>query len=804
MQVALIGGTKVEQIQAAVQKSFKSNVVVLICYQYLQELYVGISQGESFERVVITETMFMENDEMLSPSEVRAMMEKFADYLVSLPYEMEFVFILTDNTLAEIVEEEMYNYYAKLKIVRLTGKYTVKLIEEVCTNDLIHIKDEWGRISNTKVDTSQAVTPATSPEDVAEYENDYTEERRVDLGDNMDANAPQDDYRAEDVFPYADTTTYSEGEYEEEVYQEEALPGEDTPPIETPTFYPPKEEPKKSKKTKHNGFDFPFGKKTKKGNKANDKGNPKPFVADEMVYTPDETYQPDQVVTDSPLLTKETLDSSASDMYLDKPSEPIYYPAENTVENKPSLNVGTSANPQENVDQEEMSDTENEPTSIVQDEYPAYTNPFAADMYMQPNQEVTSFETETPIQEENEPFTEDTMTPNHDVSETFGDDFYTQAATQEPTTENTAPTPSVIPSEPVQQPIGSKLTKPSKNKGKLGDLFNKKNTPTVPIPTPTQVPMDISTDTDDTFSSDLYSQGGVDLTQATNLNATELKNMQTMLAKLSSRKASFVFSGLPNTGSTTLAYNTATLLSQLGFSVLLVDCDAYYHAMSYVKKDIYNIVHTSRDTSSNLVQAINNPTATPSLTHVIGQGLHLLTLGLDQDATSLNTLVDKQRFTRFSGIVKSNYHFVVYDLPFTVLTGIGEELAFNCDALMLTCDANTQGLMKLMSVLGNIENDELRVVLFTKVKIILNKYFKNTVFFGKKTNNQEDIFKCLDTIATQITGETGDYLFRDLNVISCIDYNPQFANAVYTNQSLVKENLIKQTLYALLNSIIIS
>lgn len=367
-------------------------------------------------------------------------------------------------------------------------------------------------------------------------------------------------------------------------------------------------------------------------------------------------------------------------------------------------------------------------------------------------------------------------------------------------------------SQDAPQQQEEKPTAPTKNKESFFNLGKKKIGKALKkhlaapnqqsIPQQQQQPQTYPDSTTNVFDQDLYNTNEDDSMQKSKLSNKEFKQLQTMLGKLSDRRATYIFTGTPNSGTSTMAYGIAELLSRQGYNVLLVDCDTHNRAMSYITKDLYTMVHNTSESSSNLFAAIGSPLTTTAVTHIVSQGFHVLTMGLDQDTKPLNQVIDPIKFQRFTGIAREHYHFIIYDMPYDILMTLGVEIAFISDGIIMTTESNTNGLIKLMNYLANIENPEVRALMFTKVRVLLNKYVKGTSYFGKKTQKQRDIFRQLDCIVEDLTGMEAEYRFVDLTVLSCVNYNTKLTNQWFTDFTPCKDSEIENTLINILNNMV--
>jgi len=236
------------------------------------------------------------------------------------------------------------------------------------------------------------------------------------------------------------------------------------------------------------------------------------------------------------------------------------------------------------------------------------------------------------------------------------------------------------------------------------------------------------------------------------------------------RRSSIVFTGTPNSGTSTLAFNVARSIAQMGFNVLLVDCDGVNRPMAQMNREMFDIVHTTDETSINLLKAIGDPMNISMYTHIVSQGLHVLTMGLNHSSCSINEKVDKQKFTRFAGMVRETYSIVIYDMPFDVLMGVGSEVGFISDKLVVNTEENANGIMRLINLITNINNDDMIGLIINKSKVVLNKSLGRNIYFGKRVRDTNQLLDMMDEVAVSLGVDMYNHRLMDLSIVSKLNY----------------------------------
>ncbi|MBR1453265.1 MAG: hypothetical protein IJ593_01270 [Lachnospiraceae bacterium] len=267
-------------------------------------------------------------------------------------------------------------------------------------------------------------------------------------------------------------------------------------------------------------------------------------------------------------------------------------------------------------------------------------------------------------------------------------------------------------------------------------------------------------DPDNYNDSDDYSNAKV---QKYDLNKSQVKNV---LSTFASRGTSIMIAGFGGTGASTVAFNIANTICNLGFSVLLVDLDTNNKAQSYISKDSYNSMRTG---DSNCISAVNEVDANTYVS-VVRHGFHLLSNGMCTDSKDASEAFKADKLSRFNSLTKSSYNFVIYDAQFSDITGGLANLTYNCDDLILVSDASNWGISKTLLGICNIDNAEVISFIFNRAKILLNKRRNIKSILGYKAKTAADILKSMDKKLVELEGNNIGYSFKKMRVCGEIPY----------------------------------
>ena len=241
-------------------------------------------------------------------------------------------------------------------------------------------------------------------------------------------------------------------------------------------------------------------------------------------------------------------------------------------------------------------------------------------------------------------------------------------------------------------------------------------------------------------------------------------------------RSNIVVTGCCGCGNSTVAYNLAVVLAKLGFKTLIVDFDTVDRSLSYIGSDSYEALGLE---SMSLESAINQGVRLGSAIRGVRKGLYAIGLGAAVDAYSFEETVKVENIAKFMSDAKTQFEFVVYDIPLYTSLGKCTTAVSICDRLLLTSGANTSDIMKTITALTNIEDDTLLRMMFTKSTPVFTKMKQGGLVLGRKTTSEKDIVKHADAIIQWLAGEDIGVHFSDMNKAVSIKYDEKYDECWY-------------------------
>lgn len=758
MRVLIACGRGMKAISTEMDRRFKNGTIKFDYVKKMEEVNNVLASQLGIERVIITSESFTDG-RVVVEEELREQLIRLSNTLAD--YNTSVVFVISSDEMGPVIEEELFNYGDRVRIVKHSASYTVKLFERLTLTDISKIENSYESNSLTSIEDVSTV-------EVEESSGDIFEQIDNSLDDYFNLDSEEDE--EEDYFDL-------DGEDEEEEYNYE-------------------------EQENSSGIAF---------EQISDYGN---------IYTPSfESSAAPLINQDSEY---ETIEEELEDIEkLDENREEIEpIPIEeedefNSMTDEIDMDseevVGKFEGDVQDEVQEEIEETQEEVQEEVREE-----------VQEEVREEVREYFKEF-IETQNEVLdTQENTNVSSDILGVFNENMYsTIEDTEESVEKQTENNETQVVNKEAE-----KVVEQTKKVGFLSKLFGKKDKNKVtelPVVKPdksdeenngprvryedeyshTHKDLVSSLDGNTDFNDSMYSSNnGTDLDIREAMTQKELDEITELLGKLSNRHANYVFTGTRCSGATSIAYNVSAILSNLGFSVLYVDCDTEYRPLSYITKDLFNMVHVNEETSASYLKAVGSPINIENYVHIVMPGLHTITMGLEQDTTHINKIVDKQKFRRFSGMVRDRYDFVIYDMPFEFLISTGLETAFVSDNIVTVVEANTKGLMELLVKFGNIENEDARMLLFSKASILMNKYSKNTLYFGKRFKKQESLLEQLDNIGEEITGAEADFRFVNMKCLGVFPYVEGMDNCWFTNDIAVADKTINQHMLNIIKAMV--
>ena len=244
------------------------------------------------------------------------------------------------------------------------------------------------------------------------------------------------------------------------------------------------------------------------------------------------------------------------------------------------------------------------------------------------------------------------------------------------------------------------------------------------------------------------------------------KQLASLLAVFASRGNSIVVTGCGGCGTSTIAYNLANVVSNIGYTALLVDLDTAHRAQSYISRDNYMCIDPE---STGLLAAINSTSEISNYIGIPKPQLHLLGVGMGSDPINLEKRVQPAKIARFANMVKANHNFVIYDIPFELATTVFSDILYLADNIVIPVDFSNWGITKTLLSICNLENEEVTERIFDRAQLLFNRVKKLDKVMGKKIKNVREITKVMDKKVFEIVGEDPGFYFRSMPICGMIE-----------------------------------
>jgi cellulose biosynthesis protein BcsQ len=277
----------------------------------------------------------------------------------------------------------------------------------------------------------------------------------------------------------------------------------------------------------------------------------------------------------------------------------------------------------------------------------------------------------------------------------------------------------------------------------------------------------------------------------TDLNATNIKRvgkqsnkgLDEVLKPFYKRGGLFVVTGSHATGKTIISANIANLLCRHGLRVCVLDLDFQGKGQSYLNLDTFRIVHGGYQTKMNSLHVVNSTgTEFAKWTDVIRSGYHVITTTLNSDVEETHNLVKNTNMTRLIRQLTSAYNVVVVDVDFHDLVTYFKDFVDASDLILSIEEATQRGLTNFMLNMANIEDEDVRTLMFNRLSLVLNKEDGMKSLFGRKVNRTNDILVTLDDTIAGLLNHVVEYTFTDIPVVSILKYSNVYEKFWYTNK----------------------
>lgn len=266
------------------------------------------------------------------------------------------------------------------------------------------------------------------------------------------------------------------------------------------------------------------------------------------------------------------------------------------------------------------------------------------------------------------------------------------------------------------------------------------------------------------------------------IEGVEVSNQLKSVMKLISKKGyTICFTGCDGAGVSTTAFNAANIISAMGYSVLLVDLDTYNRAQGYLSYRVYKGTGVS---GTNLIEAVNTDKDIMSSVVVVRSGFHALTIGIAEDLSRPEDILKEDRLSKFITEGKAKYDFIVVDTKLHELSRFLKPVAYMMDDIVAVVDDSKHGIIKYMLEMTNIEDEDVQYSLFSRQKVILNRYRGTKEILGYKVRKTSELMKTLDKVVSGITGCELDIFFRDIPIVFTVPFIPEMEECWFSKKQI--------------------
>ena len=274
------------------------------------------------------------------------------------------------------------------------------------------------------------------------------------------------------------------------------------------------------------------------------------------------------------------------------------------------------------------------------------------------------------------------------------------------------------------------------------------------------------------------------------------------LRPFAARGNAIVVTGFGGCGTSTVAYNLANIVNQLGYTALLIDCDVKGRTQNYISRVNYESMDTD---GANLMSAVNSSTGLNNQVSILKSGFHLLTMGIGADIGSVDKLLHRDKLNRFINNCKASHEFVIYDIPFEDATNFFSEVTYAADNIVCVTDMSTWGITKMMLGICNVPSEDMQDALFNRAQIVFNKERGNGIqkLFGQRVTSVTQLMQTVDKQVYDLIGDDPGFYFDHLTVSGIIKDDPAIENCWFENVQYSDTKRGQGIFLELLNSIVL-
>lgn len=728
MRILLSGGIKTQNIVSGIQKKFVASGDEFIVVEYIDDVDELFGRGEFFDKVLVTEQSITKDYSISDEYTIRHRINDFANMMSSKPRKFNYVFLSQTEEMANMIHEEILPILKESAVVLKEPPYTVPFFVSILVTDSKQLPEEIIYTPSLTITETETVEEHTEIFDDMDSLNTGANNKLAPENFDTELFGVKDGFEdLTDEFKVTDELDITGGEEDDLGIPVGDLEALDDSDIEEEL-----------------GINL---------DEALEEYDDEPEA---------EVYQPDS----TPKFNENWGDQSLNMEGIN----PVKKSGElnNYVEAAEQLPQNTGYIPGFDEPEEENTNDMYEDTPYVNTmDESVYQTEFEQSMYTDDPGQINYDEVQGQEQYDSNQFnggfgeySEDNVLPGFDTSDYANEE---EEEEEEPVQTEQAGfdmsdyvQPQII-EEPQQQlpPVDI-----NNNTGKKKGLLSKIKGDATPQQQLQQNNMNVQ-------------QNSGMMNSVMGLGKLTPEMVAKELKPFAARGNSIVVTGCGGCGTSTVAYSLASIVSQLGYTVLLVDFDTEGRTQSYISKENYDSMEPD---GANLMSAVNSSNGINTHISIVRSGFHLLTMGLGTDTAPVNELIHKEKISRFVNLAKTSHNFVIYDIPFNTATGFLSDITYMCDNLVLVTDASNWGITKTMLAVCNIGSDDMQDTIFNRAQFVFNRYRNLFKVLGKKVRTCVDITKVMDQKVLDLVGDDPGFHFEDLHIAGIINDDPDFEN----------------------------
>lgn len=219
--------------------------------------------------------------------------------------------------------------------------------------------------------------------------------------------------------------------------------------------------------------------------------------------------------------------------------------------------------------------------------------------------------------------------------------------------------------------------------------------------------------------------------QSSKPSSIKKKDIEKTIYALRDLKRIVAITGHRGSGVTGTVANIATVASDKGISVMVIDMDTVYRGMNLYFSKFGEEVDINSELSYSLIRCLMNPESYDVNSCRINRNLSLIALGYSVSSRErISEAMQYKRVVSLISFLKQEYDLILMDIPMEVFKTL-PDLITQIDSIGLCVNNSLYSIIN--TVRGIEESVSKDALLFaTKSRVIVSKYNENNRYKGKK------------------------------------------------------------------------